>query len=732
LPSRLKALAPTTFDSPLTTHATLPSGFQYTNREVVTTASFSLPVPMGPVPPHLRTLVEQEPDGTTEPIVSPSLAQLMRARLVAGGAANPDTDLQLLLAPELRRGEKLDLNRILGNGQDDDNDMVVDTAENNPLWQVNAPDYTHGDATVGSPQELFARHLYALAMLVTNHTPDANGATFPMPYQGTNVDPRTYARRMAQWCVNVVDFRDPDAVMTRFEFDVNPFNGWKNVPAEVAVVWGCEAPELLITETLAMHDKRVADTDRDDGSGDNFGPPGKRLGPDQDNDGQPDENDVTLDQEAIPQGSLFVELFCTRSPVPPTAQMSSMAPVDALKGLLPAELYSLPAVPQQSQQFGLNLAAVAPPTSAGRVLPVWRLAISTSQVQRDANGNVTHRADRPLENWRKTPDTFIPEPAPVDYDRYVWFTNAVPPSEPDRHRIFYNHMLGYERPAAEPVPQPVLTPGRYAVVAPRVTTPFGLLVEEPGVDPPKRTAARQKLDFNSTVTLIDTPPSSPSNVQQFATSGSLSQADVQSRGRARRPLVLISTADPPGTTWGDYRIGLNVSEPLPSTNTYYPKPKVLSGEHKGFYGFPYNPIDQIPDMPLDFNINTPLGKDKLYAVGTYEQYRTVYLQRLANPKQPWDATLNPYITVDFATVDLTVMNGHDVIPDGWDDTTYGPFDQNPDDTFPGNSAAEELDRFGRHSTRWRHATFGRIGQPRLSKPRIARARPAKISEFGTK
>ncbi len=32
------------------------------------------------------------------------------------------------------------------------------------------------------------------------------------------------ARRIAQWAVNVVDFRDPDSIMTPFEYDVNPFN----------------------------------------------------------------------------------------------------------------------------------------------------------------------------------------------------------------------------------------------------------------------------------------------------------------------------------------------------------------------------------------------------------------------------------------------------------------------------------------------------------------------------
>ncbi|MBQ5790737.1 MAG: hypothetical protein IIW01_10640, partial [Thermoguttaceae bacterium] len=34
------------------------------------------------------------------------------------------------------------------------------------------------------------------------------------------------ATRIAQWCVNVVDFADPDATMTPFFFDPTPFDGW--------------------------------------------------------------------------------------------------------------------------------------------------------------------------------------------------------------------------------------------------------------------------------------------------------------------------------------------------------------------------------------------------------------------------------------------------------------------------------------------------------------------------
>jgi hypothetical protein len=55
-------------------------------------------------------------------------------------------------------------------------------------------------------------------------------------------------KAMAQWAVNVVDFRDADSTMTRFVYDRNPADGW-NPGSDV--VWGLERPDLLIDEALA-------------------------------------------------------------------------------------------------------------------------------------------------------------------------------------------------------------------------------------------------------------------------------------------------------------------------------------------------------------------------------------------------------------------------------------------------------------------------------------------------
>ncbi len=239
-------------------------------------------------------------------------------------------------------------------------------------------------------RQLYARHLYCLMLLLVDEgyiAPwDANDPQI-REYLDTSIansyaanllaavgNDAQEARRIllrkltcqaiAQWAINAVDTRDADAIMTPFEYDENPWDGWGvygrdgnfipidgdpatdengivndpnpannishvidwaaihsdpqkrkaigTVPAPAnalgqtrGIVWGAERPELLITETLAVHDKRVED-----------------LGPES---LTTDPRDETLDQRLRPKGSLFVELY---NPWSPTGQY-------------PAEVYSL-------------------------------------------------------------------------------------------------------------------------------------------------------------------------------------------------------------------------------------------------------------------------------------------------------------------------------------------------------------------------------------------------------
>src|SRR5690606_11479295 len=84
-----------------------------------------------------------------------------------------------------------------------------------------------------TPRQALARHIYCAAMLLATEELDAEIAD-RWVLDTTNLstaDQRKYrARRIAQWAVNVVDYRDGDSIMTRFLYDSDPFNGWDPDP----------------------------------------------------------------------------------------------------------------------------------------------------------------------------------------------------------------------------------------------------------------------------------------------------------------------------------------------------------------------------------------------------------------------------------------------------------------------------------------------------------------------
>jgi hypothetical protein len=161
-------------------------------------------------------------------------------------------------------------------------------------------------------------------------------------------------RMIAQWAVNVVDFRDPDSIQTAFEYDENPWDGWNVVDtlngnrvypldgdlttdenltmhrrvvggqfdiaidapdAEEArrwiprkdwtrgVVWGAERPEVLLTEGVAWHDRRLEDlTSLTKNENNNPDDGGTVTGLQQ-------QKDDDLDQLRKPKGFAYIEAF---------------------------------------------------------------------------------------------------------------------------------------------------------------------------------------------------------------------------------------------------------------------------------------------------------------------------------------------------------------------------------------------------------------------------------------
>ncbi|MCA9152130.1 MAG: hypothetical protein KDA92_22660, partial [Planctomycetales bacterium] len=355
-------------------------------RRRMTTRSFEVPTAPGVFP-----------DNGERVATGMSIVELARLRLVRHNtslASDPvaleqflTLQLSLLLSPEIREGKKFDINRLIGNGIDDDGDLIVDepteslntttgkveeavwpgTAfETRPVQfggiDPNFEDATRGIDNSSNPifsRQLLARYLYCLAYLAMDDN-------FEIEVASGDAKEIT-ARRLAQWAINVVDFRDPDAIMTPFEYDVDPFddNGW-NVDdnyatvqafeqADRRIVWGCESPELLITESKAIHDRRVRDTDldvADPNDSDNPQDFTKRTETD------PMTIDATLDQFRIPQGSLFLELMATGN------EAQNLSTANGALGL-PAELYT---------NGLLDLTRLA--TDGTNFSPVWRIAIT--------------------------------------------------------------------------------------------------------------------------------------------------------------------------------------------------------------------------------------------------------------------------------------------------------------------------------------------------------------------
>ena len=77
----------------------------------------------------------------------------------------------------------------------------------------------------------------------------------------------------------------------------------------------------------------------------------------------------------------------------------------------------------------------------------------------------------------------------------------------------------------------------------------------------------------------------------------------------------------------------------------------------------------------------PHANSEMQQRGTYTDYKAAVLQRLANPTEPYHVAINPYITVDWTTIDLTVFNGDDY----QNRSGYGggdPYDFQDDGTGP--------------------------------------------------
>jgi|694.fasta_scaffold02766_18 hypothetical protein len=667
------------------------------------------------------TTLSKSDDSLALPIDNtPNQPSFLKAmRLINAGLGLPLSVQQAeqLIAPEFRLGQKLDVNRPFGNGVDDNGNQVIDepievVSENQAFAATNGagqnlppeyvgvpPEYRVGSRldlqntasdALGFPRvdgrQVLARHLFILMMALTCDVSadPATGALVIRTPQVPGLDPSVqipaaqqqeyYTRRIAQWAVNVIDYRDPDAVMTRFVFDDNPFDGW-NLPAEPApaknVAWGVEQPELVFSESLAFHDVRVRDTDRDSG-----------VGTDKQDVNNPD---TSTDQVRIPQGSLFLELYCPRA----TVESASSSNDQRSKQAFPRELYKFPgnANAGDPATLALDLSATAPPAAnAGAVgAPVWRLAISRPHPDPNLLAGSADAGSPPLSNptqdpWSlrsqnpdtasfdpDRPDLLLDPPQPVDLDRFVWFVDF---RDPQGIKSLTDNIADMTGRHADVFFAPStfdsnsdarIAPGQFLVLAPREETALGSVAFAPGSQPTSPSEQHFEIDATDGFVHTDTnhnhltPAMGFSNPSPFAPS---------------KPMV-IGTFPPPGG-WGNAIdngvVGLNVSEPMPARGNYYPLPTERYNGNDADYPLEDAYVDlsagnkTAPDRSLDVSRGRiPPGAtnpEEPY-LGTIPSYCTAFLQRLADPTKPYHEVLNPYRTVDAIPIDLSVFSGEE-------------------------------------------------------------------------
>lgn len=645
-------------------------------RKSITTISSHIPVPATPALSTMRehsiptTSVSSGTQG-----LPPGMSSLLFSFYQRMGAGN-DTNFRKMVAWELRHGGLFNLNRPFGNGKHDqttvDNNAgfgVVDdpsewllgfTAMNpyqNGQYDTNVseklydsagnltiPFWHRGDEPLPSyadPRQLYCRHLYCLMMLLLPNQPfdlgERDSSNNPILYSRDSSDPNSgrpaYSRKIAQWVVNVVDFRDPDSINTAFEYDINPFDGWhvddniatddnSTTPGTRGVVWGTERPELLITETLATHDRRTEDL-----------PVGNRT----DHATAPDED---FDQRLRPVGNCFIELF------------NPWFNADG-RDVKPVELYNNTG---NIATNGVNLARVAPGGA-----PVWRILVvagnsRSSTTDPDAANDTVGMPAGPNHNP-------LPERIPSsDVVRSIYFADptALTTAGAVHGSPFYTN-----------IPFAPILPGRYAVVG-----SSGIAEDEGGDNKYVSVFGRHNpTSAPATTRRIELKPNvDPTVTNQVRVMDNLADTTAQTPNEnndvafaqaANAVAIVINRRCLGGGAASDRNQSLSLTEPVGGY--------IAAGDPD----WDSMQADAVNDNDGQFTSpkDTPLDKARgdtepgydwwaggsqtslLIPSGTKAAFRTLHLQRLANPLLPWNVDTNPYLTVDSSSVDLHAFNG---------------------------------------------------------------------------
>ena len=706
------------------------------NRTMVTTQSFDVPVPnlprpadwpQGRRPKHISELIKERVRDRFNPPYG-GMSHQMTIAWNANGMMGPPPPFDFtglpyfdnfhdpliaqrllsLVSTDLVAGLRMDINRPFGNNHDDNGNGVIDehwqnltTAVNHFLYsesfkannnderinQTGAPTDPDNDGVIALDPDAFlvrqilARHLYVLMMALKPRDYHFNGINDAGMTEAQRVAAREEdAKILAQWAINAVDFRDPDSIMTPFEYDTDPFephpgpdgkwgvatvdddgNGTTDDITEVLarnsddrlwsvdgfiddgsgtislddtnnprrkLVWGCERPELLLNENIAWHDVKQEDTPVNGllggtGDEDNGTPPAPAGVPD-------------LDQRYRPQGGVMLELY---NPWAVRAER------------VPAELYTGGSLALNRISYG------------GGGDPVWRMLVTRTSPSALGGVHNNNPDDQPQVS-NGSPNTDYQDATDV-----IYFTGAGP-------NVTNSRDMTTAKVHVTTVPIAPLPPGHHALVG----TYRGSSM--PVIDPNTSQADTAYVvnighDKDAAGALL--PPSQSRRIELHADPDpALNWCFVEMNSNNSATNAGDNTETPPKRVWpepnppypaipNNYGIatvqptvavpilGLQVSEATAyPVNDAMGNPAVASNNDI-VYTTAY-------DAPFDDNraVDQHTNADDvalLQSNGVKSQYRKVHLQRLANPLLPYNKFTNPYLTIDAMPLDLHVFNG---------------------------------------------------------------------------
>ena len=594
----------------------------------------------------------------------------------------PDPMRRGMLSCDVRAGRPFDINRPFGNGFDDDADGIVDEPDEYNVAEGAIPEPlltpqgervsvdADGDGLVRRGvqegirvRQKFARDLYMLVLLTTEAVDRdgdgeiirefptngsgqfrLDGGDFNFDFSGGgNVQQNRIGFRslVAQWAINVADFRDPDSIMTPFEVDLNPYNGWdvdgdidsatQEDPSFRRVFWGTERPELLLTECAAFHDTRTENLDTDNEDMALHDPNGM----------DPDADDQDFDSRMVPQASAFFELYAPwvvpGNNIKPTARTSINSNQN-----VPAEF-------DPNRDGGINLIQATPDSND----PVWRmLAVRrTDFAMLDEPGGIVNNISfNPIES---DPDGATNGPGSTSQvfnedsiKRYIYFNRPGRTGDPqfDGPLVYHTDFNGID--GGQPV---VLQAGNVAVVGSAGQLIGGNYTTLLGRRSDHLAGSPVEID-NTRRIEMEVPVDNGDNgegVVRVYSAGDIATPRESQDGTRVLPIVSYNDSDRSlGLSDPNEGYGSNIAE------------NMAEGEGRVFTD-PTDPSNQNFALgePIDRTLQPEFYRERLRDNQLIERPFVILLQRLADPTRDWDAESNPYRSVDSIGCDLFAFNG---------------------------------------------------------------------------